>query len=93
MKNENTKKYRGRGRPKGVKNKTTIMLAFKGFTDADKEKVFQAAMKLVDSGNAMIIGKLLDKMIPDVEISKNDFKQEEIEALRKRAAELMKEQL
>lgn len=52
------------GRRKGSKNKATTLLEYKGFTEADKMRVFNAAMELVDKGNVTIITKLIDKMLP-----------------------------
>ena len=59
------------GRRKGSKNKATVLLEYKGFTEADKLRVFNAAMKLVDEGNVTIIGKMIDKMLPPA-IPKDD---------------------
>ncbi len=55
------------GRPKGRKNKATLLMVFTGMTDADKQEIFLQAMKLVKKGNVNIINKLLDKMLPNAD--------------------------
>jgi hypothetical protein len=55
------------GKKKGSRNKATLLMQFDGMTESDKRKVFNAAMKLVKSGNVTIIAKLIDKMLPNLQ--------------------------
>lgn len=61
------------GRVKGTKNKSTLL--FQGLLEKDKIELLKVAIKLAKEGNATIMNKLLDKMLPNLETeaAKNPF--------------------
>jgi hypothetical protein len=61
------------GKKKGSKNKSTLL--FQGLLEKDKVDLLKVAIKLAKEGNATIMNKLLDKMLPNIEseAAKNPF--------------------